>query len=218
MSYASQRYLFDGMPHPSVEAVMGLLSPDLESFRLAISMPWDDLQIRRQEDNDPYFTDLSAGAFAIWLTTQAHRHAEDLLNQERIEIRKAYGKPYYVVQDQLILSIKKLTRRTNRYGISGLYRSNYGTDRSRDFWNHQSVDDAPNLPRFVLGYEFVQEITDIKIYVGWSKSHKQSFEWIEEIHAPVAVPSIAAIDDDTNERKEFKITAAKDSATGGDGA
>ena len=45
--------------------------------------------------------------------------------------------------------------------------SSYNTEQNRSYWLQQQVDGFPRIPRIIVGYLFVKEMTEIKIFVAY---------------------------------------------------
>jgi hypothetical protein len=54
----------------------------------------------------------------------------------------------------------------------GITFSSYETRQNADYWKRREVAGLPMLPRLIVGYQFVEEMTDIKIWVAYPYGKK----------------------------------------------
>jgi hypothetical protein len=150
-----QRGLFAQLPIPTQGQVHDVLSPHYELFWNCIMEPWHEFLEYRATDRN--FSDLSEDEAAQWLTIQAtHRARQFFDGKEGFRLLTLHRKLVIVFQEQLAITIKKLSKRRKRAGsLEELERSNYLTRRNRRFWNEQIDNGFPDVPRIILGYQRV---------------------------------------------------------------
>jgi hypothetical protein len=148
---------------------------------------------------------------------QAGNRAKALFDgKQGITVREWHRKPVIVVPDLLAIIIKKLTKRkVGQGGREGLTRSNARTKRTKKLHSQQRGNDLPDLPRVVLGHQFVREATEIRIFLAYPRTQKHGFDWIYQLKKPsLANPGfpnlkVFARGDEPAEEKGFVIGPAE---------
>ena len=175
-----QKYLFDSLGELDPDRVFAKVVPSLPRLRGAVREIFQDLVRRRSED--PAFRRMSEGQSAWWLWTQIHHFAKDDFHGDAtLEYRRVKQQDYVVACESVIVVYKKLKRRTDRTGRSVLVPANYRTRQNIDLWGQRAIDGIPDLPRVVFGYELVEELTEIKCYLGLPKGSNSLLRWHREI-------------------------------------
>lgn len=157
-----QLVMFPSIVHDEVwlESVISPLYPEL--WRI-VRQPFDDLLTRRATDRA--FRIMDEGETAQWLRPQIVDLARQIFDGHpdvRIERRKQQFFMNY--KDAVAITPKKIRSDRDRKGLTF---SSYDTRQNMDYWGRREVDGLPMLPRLIVGYQFVAEMTDIKIYVGY---------------------------------------------------
>ena len=136
------------------------LYPQLWSM---IRQPFDDLVARRA--SDPAFRILDEGETAQWLRPQIVEQARRLFDgHPDVKVEKRSQQLYLNYRNELAITPKKL--RPKRRAV-GLTFSSYNTPQNKDYWQQREVQGLPMLPRILVGYQLVRELTDIKIWVAY---------------------------------------------------
>lgn len=149
----------------------------------AIHAPWDEFQEDRRRD--PRFRDLTEGEAAWWLHTQIKRKAALLVDDcPELELRSTplSDQQFYLdLRGEIVLVFKKLIRRySTKLCRDVLLRSNYPTPGNCDFWEQrQSV--GIDAHRLVVGYEPIQELTEVRLFIGYPRTRGRRFTWIYRI-------------------------------------
>lgn len=187
-----QRDLFPGHPTPSQAEVMAIVQPHSDFLVRSVYDPYQGFLQRRATDRD--FADLEEDQAAQWITMQATHRARGFFDgRQGVRLMTVHRKLLIVIDERLAITIKKLTvRRIN--DRERITRSNYLTRRNRRFHNQQIVEDAPSLPRVMLGYIFRKELTEIEIYMAYARTRCRLVEWVTplSLQQPVAfVPQVA---------------------------
>lgn len=81
-----------------------------------------------------------------------------------------------VIQNQFFLNYKSsvlITPKKFRIDWRGrLTFSSYRTRRNVSYWEQGDVDGVPDLPRLIVGYKMVSEMTDIQILVAYPRGRR----------------------------------------------
>jgi hypothetical protein len=204
------------LPYLCEDDMRNVITPYHPFLWSVVMEPWTDLLARRADDRA--FTDLTEEEMAIWLTMRAGKMAQAIFHgREGIEVRLWHRKPVIVIPDALVIIIKKLTKRKINGGEKKeLTRSNFTTHRNVRVHNQQPVYDLPDVPRVVLGYELLEEATDIKLFIAYPRTKGKGFDWVYRLPEPMAAtpefPKLRVLADsgDTTEQKRFVIGPADD--------
>jgi hypothetical protein len=178
-------YQLPYLGEPELRLLLGRLHPFLWPV---IITPWEDFLRRRSEDRD--FADMDEDEVAVWLTMRAGKTARRIFDgKPDVRVETFYKKPVLLVCDQVAITVKKLTRRPIRPGGElVLTRSSYLTQRNMGIWNQEQVHAFPDIPRVILGYEFLEEMTAIKLWVAYPRTRDKGVAWAYLLEAPVAAP------------------------------
>lgn len=128
-----------------------------------IREPFNDLLDSRGRDKR--FRILTEGECAQFLRPQIVERARELFDEHPdIKIEKCKHQLLIRVRDELAIIPKKLRP---RWRDTGLTFSSYNTHQNTRIWRQQDIDGFPRLPRVIVGYQFVAEMTDIKIWLAY---------------------------------------------------
>ncbi len=201
------RTFLDQSSIPSQEAVIDLVQPYLRLFWDSMMGPWEDFRERRASDR--WFTDYTEEECAITLTMQANcRMRQELNGVEGIRVATQFRKPVFIVDEKIAISVKKLTKRVNKkLNKSEFVRSNYHTTRNKEYWAQRSIHSAPDLPRIMLGYQFLREITEMRLFLARSQFQGKAIAWAHTIPEPIyaATPQLLRTRHDDAESKGYEI-------------
>jgi hypothetical protein len=164
----------DGSIDPQVvQEILENINPYLWA---SLTMPFDDLQERRSIDSD--FLNMTEGESAVWLRPKIVRLANRIFeNNDAIQFHNIRQQKFWTYQDRLAFSFKKIKWYKPRRGPQYLARSNYRTSQNVDFWSQRSMEGFPDLPRILISYLVVDELTDIKVIVGLPEVGTKKFRW-----------------------------------------
>src|SRR5262249_4784480 len=126
-----QRDLFPRLPMPTQESVISVMTPHFPHLWHTIMDPWEEfLQYRSADKN---FTELTEDEAGQWLTIQAaHRARQFFDGKPGFRLMPQHGKLVIVMEQKLLITIKKLRKRRVRAGgPEVLVRSNYLTKRNQ---------------------------------------------------------------------------------------
>ena len=179
--------LFGQLPLTSRDEMLETLTPFFPPLWDAAMATWDEFLERRASDK--WFSHLNEEQSAVALTTQMnYRLQEDFEGREGVRIVEQHRKPVFVFNEALTLTVKKVTRRFDKKQNIAVYqRSNYPTKRTKNFWDQRVIPATPELPRFMLGYQFLKEITEIKLFIAYSRSRGNNVAWTHSIPEPTRV-------------------------------
>jgi hypothetical protein len=210
-----QQHLWDRTPEPSEAEVRDALSPHDPFLWHSIHDPFGELLEYRESDKN--FTDLTEEEAAQWLTIQASHRLRALLHgKPGFKLVENYRKTAFIVDEKFVITIKKLTRRSRKPGqIERLMRSNYPTDRNKAYWDQRRGGDLPSIPRVILGYELINEVTEIRIFVAYPRTKGFGVEWAylmpAQLPLTIMQPTLALVSDSENDDQGFVITGIPDS-------
>lgn len=143
-----------------LESAVSPLYPQL--WRM-IRIPFDDLLSRRA--NDSRFRILDEGESAQWLRPQIVDIARQIFEgNAEVRVEKRNQQLYLNYKNTLAITPKKFKPGRDGRGITF---SSYDTRQNKDYWQRREVAGLPMLPRLIVGYQFVDEMTDIKIWVAY---------------------------------------------------
>jgi hypothetical protein len=123
---------------------------------------------------------------AQWMSHQIKCSAIDICEQNpdaRLRHRKGKFQEFFELGGEVAIVFKKITLRKKRNGESRLERSNNLTEGNRGYWHQDRQDGVPDIPRFIVGYELLREMTDIRVFLGYPRSRGRTFVWIYELEA-----------------------------------
>ena len=142
----------------------------------AVVNPFDDLQDRRE--NDEAFRILDDGQTAQWLRPQIVHQAKRIFeHNDAMRCHTRRQQVLFEYKDSIAICFKKVTKRWHR-GSSRLERSNYLTSQNRDYWQQQKLEGFADIPRIIVGYELLMEMTDIRVLIGYPRTRQRDFRWI----------------------------------------
>lgn len=201
-----QKGLFAGatLSEDQLEALLEPIYPQLWGMIHEPFVAFSDFRQRY-----PEFRILSEGESAVFLRPQIAQSARVFFsNLPDVKIR--------TIQHQFLLEYKEsvlITPKKFRVDFRGrLTFSSYNTRRNRQYWGQASLDGVPNLPRIIVGYKFVEEMSNIQIMVAYPRGKRfrlcyllpdQSANTITVHHEEVAE---AAVD------RGFKVKPKKSAA------
>jgi hypothetical protein len=188
-----QRSLFPGVDL-SEQDLDDLLSPLYPKLWASIRGPFDEL-LRRRMSDDPWFRVYTEGECAQCLRPQIAYTAHQLFRGEDDVQFQVYRNQLYInYRDQLAITPKKLRPRWLRRGLTF---SSYNTEQNIAWWRQRTGDGLPDLVRVIVGYQFIKEMTDIKIYITYPRGKflkvcylmpEQSGAELRIVEVPVAEP------------------------------
>ncbi|MFO0957375.1 MAG: hypothetical protein U0800_07890 [Isosphaeraceae bacterium] len=212
-----QTGMFPGQFLPERD-LLDKLSPIMPGLCSMIRQPFEDLRERRA--NDPAFRIMDEGETAQWLRPQIIQKARVLFQdsgkgtvlKKRSQVYLRYGDDFAIVPKKL-----KPKEKSDR-----LTFSSYDTLQNVNYWNQQAVDGLPNLPRLIVGYVFLKEMTEIKIWIAYPRGKSAGIY----ILAPEADGGILGIYDpgpagpspDEEEDRGFRIKPKRTDIDRADGA
>lgn len=163
-----QRGLFPGA-NLSEQDLDDLLSPLYPKLWASIRGPFDEL-LRRRTSNDPWFRVYSEGECAQCLRPQIAYTARQLFEgEDDIRFQDFRNQFFINYRDQIAITPKKLKP---RWLSRGLTFSSYSTEQNRLWWLQRAQSGLPDLLKVIVGYRFVAELTDIKIYVAYPRGKR----------------------------------------------
>jgi hypothetical protein len=159
-----QKGLFPGVVLAE-EELERLVSPLYPKLWRMIREPFDDFSARRA--NDHAFRILDEGEAAQWLRPQIIECARRLFEGDTaVKVEKKNHQVFLRYEDRFAIIPKKL--RANRWR-GGLTFSSYNTVQNVTLWAQRASDGLPDLPRLIVGYQFIAEMTDIKIWIAYPR-------------------------------------------------
>ncbi|WP_145175564.1 hypothetical protein [Rubripirellula lacrimiformis] len=162
---------------------MKTVEPALPRLRGLVRDTFDDLLIRRHSDDA--FAWMDEGESAWWMWTQLrHRAKDDFHGEPMLVYRRVKQQDFIVVCEEAIVVFKKLRNKTNRDGTTELVTSNCRTKQNMDWWGQRAIDEVPDLPRVIVGYEFRHELTEMHCYLGLPRGSNATLQWHREIDSP----------------------------------
>lgn len=159
-----QKGLFPGVPLVE-EELERLISPLYPRLWRMIREPFEDLRGRR--GSDPGFRVLDEGETAQWLRPQIVECARRIFEDDPQIIPRKKNQQFYLEWCGKFAIIPKKLR--SRRGKSRLTFSSYNTVQNLNLWAQRAEDGLPDLPRLLVGYVFVDQMTDIKIWVAYPR-------------------------------------------------
>lgn len=166
----SQLALFPGAFQSAAEIEV-LISPLYSQLWRMIREPFEDLLLRRSEDHA--FRILDEGESAQWLRPQIVAKAKDLFDQRSdVTIEKRRSQLFIKYRDEVAITPKKFKR---RWLSNGLTFSSYETRQNEAYWRQMHVDGFDAIPRVIVGYQFIEEMTNIRILIGYPNGKRLRF-------------------------------------------
>jgi hypothetical protein len=159
-----QKGLFPGIVLAEEELAL-LIEPLYARLWQMIREPFEDLRSRRT--NDPAFRILDEGETAQWLRPQIVECARRIFDGDSDVVPEKRRQQFYLRWlDKFAIIPKKLKRGR---GKRSLTFSTYDTIQNVTLWSQRSEDGLPDLPRLLVGYVFIEEMTDIKIWIAYPR-------------------------------------------------
>ena len=160
-----QRSLFPGVDL-SEQDLDDLLSPLYPKLWASIRGPFDEL-LRRRMSDDPWFRVYTEGECAQCLRPQIAFTARQLFAGESDIQFQEYRNQFFInYRDQLAITPKKLRPRWLRRGLTF---SSYTTEQNTLWWQQRTGNGLPELVKIIYGYQFIREMTDIKIFIAYPR-------------------------------------------------
>ena len=200
-----QRSLFPGVDL-SEQDLDDLLSPLYPKLWASIRGPFDELQHRRA--TDPWFRVYTEGECAQCIRPQIAFTARQLFAGEGDIQFQDYRNQFYInYRDQIAITPKKLKPRWLRRGLTF---SSYSTHQNRLWWQQRAGDGMPELVKIIYGYQFVREMTDIRIYVAYprGKSMKICYLMPEQTGAELRIAEVPV--EEVAEIKGYQVVPKKE--------
>jgi hypothetical protein len=202
----TQRGLFPsiGLDETWLETSVSPLYPQL--WRM-IRSPFDDLLGRRVQDQA--FRIMDEGETAQWLRPQIVELARQIFDgNNEVKVEKRNQQLYLNYKNTVAITPKKFKPARDGKGITF---SSYDTRQNTDYWHHREVAGLPMLPRLIVGYQFVDEMTDIKIWVAYpyGKHVKTCILMPDQTGAIIGLHQPTADDLGEAEDPGFKVTPKK---------
>lgn len=157
-----QQGLFKGevLTEQKLEAIV---APYYDRLWRIIREPFEDLLRRRADDRA--FTIMDEGETAQWMRPQIVERARQVFDGDpAVKVEKRRCQLFLRIREDLAITPKKF-RRDRRN--NALTFSSYDTPQNMSYWLQQATDGMPNLPRLIVGYEFIDQMTEIKIWVAY---------------------------------------------------
>lgn len=157
-----QRSLFD--EDLSCQAyVLGKIGGYVPAMWLSVTEPWNDIQRRRAENDQP-FVRLPAEGIGQWMHYGITHRAAELFERHHPEVRilpREYGKSrvFSLIFDDVAVSFKKLR-------TAALARSNYPTRNQNAYWD-ASLLGCDDLKSVIFGYQLIKQNTEIKLFITY---------------------------------------------------
>jgi hypothetical protein len=155
------------------------VSPDLWDLMMGV---WRDFLDYREQD--PNFQGMEEYDIAEFVTSLAYRRAKKMASDDgRMKVERLNGKYVLIVLEKYEMKIKKLTsRRIRAGGPIVMTRSNYQTPTNLAYYNQdQAVGSGLDLPRIILGYQLVDETSDIRLLIAYPRSKTRAVLWFYEL-------------------------------------
>lgn len=182
------------------------LSPIYPQLWRMLREPFDDLVERRA--NDRAFRIMQPGECAQWLHRQIVDKAEDVFAGRAdiaFEMRRNQFRIRY--RDEVAITPKKMKESWLRR--NALTFSSYSTPRNVAYWQQRSIEDCDQIPRVIVGYRFIRELTDIEILVGLPRGkHFRICYLMPDQSGVVSLASDFAVVD-TDQDQGFEVTSRK---------
>lgn len=159
-----QKGLFPGvvLAEDELERLVSPLYPKL--WRM-VREPFEDLLRRRASDSA--FRIMDEGETAQWLRPQIVECARRIFEGDADVVPEKKSQQFFLRWGELFAIIPKKLRR-GRFN-KGLTFSSYNTIQNVTFWAQRAEDGLPDLPRLLVGYLFIEEMTDIKIWIAYPR-------------------------------------------------
>jgi hypothetical protein len=207
-TFGRQRTLFDQLNEVSPERVHSRLTPIYPLLWQVVMDPWGQFQALRA--TDPTFRKMDEWDAAQWLTMHMRFRAQDLFAQHPSVRTKRLNNGMFVMTcfDEFAVTIKKIKRRKVGNLPPALQRSNILTPTNKRYWHDERIPLFPDLNRLILAYSLEKELTEIKIRIGYPRTRRKGFRWIEPLPYQVqGVIRMAQVDESHAEqpRRGFEV-------------
>ncbi len=158
-----QRGLFSGatLSEDQLEALLSPIYPQLWGMIHESFVVFADFRQRFAE-----FRLLTEGQAAGFIRAQIE-HAATILFAKHpdVKLRTIQNQFFLQYKDAVLITPKKF-----RVDFRGrLTFSSYRTKRNDRYWGQDPVEGIPYLPRLIVGYKFMQEMTSIQIMVAYPR-------------------------------------------------
>lgn len=158
------------------ESAANLLAEVNPLLWVSIVEPWKRLQLRRGKDEE--FRELTEREIAWWLHGRIKRTASEMCDRypNFNAVASAIHARQFVltIAGKAVVIFKKIRRNKSK---KRLERSNYKTTGNLDLWQQRRGEGLSDLPRLILGYEPIKELTEIDIRVCYPRSRGLGFRW-----------------------------------------
>lgn len=177
-----QKGLFphDPFDYTDPQAVENELKAAYPLFWVGVNETWNRLQLRRADDEE--FRDMVLGEIGWWMWSRFKRNILALCEEHPdfgcVPSRLHQQQFHVTVNNRVTVVFKKLKWNKHK---SRLERSNIYTPTNRDFYDHRPRAGCPDLPRVILGYEPIKELTEILIRVGCPVGYARKFRWVYQM-------------------------------------
>jgi len=189
------------------EKLEQMLAPLYPPFWRMLREPFDDLAARRASDRA--FRILDEGECAQWLRPQIMDCARREFSGSEVLVEKRRQQVYLNVGGLLAVTPKKFRRNAKKPGLTF---SAYGTPQNLKYWQQQSIDGLPMLPRIIIGYQFIAEMTDIRIWIAYPHGRTLRECYLMPDQSGVVVGQFAAAaHEQPDEDRGFEVKPKKDS-------
>ena len=187
------------------------VSPLYPSLWRMIREPSDDLFHRRSQDSA--FRLLDEGESAQWLRPQIVAKAHDLFDDRAdVHMEKVRGQWRLIYNNELAITPKKFKKRWLRQGFTF---SSYDTSQNKDYWQQRIMEGFDSLPRVIVGYQFVQEMTDIRIFVAYPAGKNLKFFFLMPDQGDVVASYVPPVMDDTEDQgKDYRVKTKRNAGAG----
>jgi len=158
------------------ESAEKLLAEVFPLLWVSVVEPWKRLQLRRGRDEE--FRELTEKEIAWWLHGRIKRTASEMCDLYPAFNAKAsplHAKQFAITIADKALVVFKKVRQNNKK--KRLERSNYKTKGNRDLWQQRRQSGLLDLPRLIIGYQPIKELTEINIRVCYPRSRGLGFRW-----------------------------------------
>lgn len=190
------------------ENIENLISPYYPDLWSMIRAPFDDLVTRRA--NDACFRILDDGDAAQWLRPQIIEKARQAFDgHPTVKVQRRRQQLFINIDNQIAVTPKKLR---DRWMGKGLTFSAYKTKQNKQYWKQEQIDGIPNLPRIIVGYQFMAEMTDIRIWVAYPYGRylRECFLMPDQ-HGNIIGEFIPIVHPGEDDGKGFEVKPKKDS-------
>jgi len=168
------------------------LSPYYPKLWDIVNHPFEDLKRRRASDAG--FRVLDEGESAQWLRPQIIERARHTFrDDDSVSVIKRRNQYYLAFGDDFLVVPKKLRREHLR---NRLTFSSYNTNQNSKFWLQQEIEGLPDLPRLIIGYLFIREMTEIQTWVAYPRGKSDGLYILVPDQGGVIGLAASEVDDD----------------------